>query len=171
MGLFPGPAAGPSVSQLANLLPRATATMGRYAAEESDPEKSCKTRGSYLRVHYKNTRETVKAVRGMKLRRAMAFLENVKEKKEIVPFTRHNGDVGRHAQCKQWGHAQGRWPKKSAEFVLGLLKNCEANAEFKGLDVDAMIIRHAMVNRAPKMRRRTYLPTVALARTRAPRAT
>jgi len=122
----------------------------------ASPSAACKTRGSYLRVHYKNTRETVKTVRGMHLRRAMKFLENVQEKKEIVPFTRHNGDVGRKAQCKQWGHAQGRWPKKSAVFVLGLLKNAEANAELKGLDVDSLVIRHAMVNRAPKMRRRTF---------------
>ena len=27
--------------------------------------------------------------------------------------------------------SQGRWPKKSAEFLLQLLKNAESNAEFK----------------------------------------
>jgi len=34
-------------------------------------------------------------------------------------------------QAKAWGVTQGRWPKKSAEFVLQLLKNAESNAEFK----------------------------------------
>ena len=33
------------------------------------------------------------------------------------------------------GHRVGG-PKKSAEFLLHMLKNAESNAEFKGLDVD-----------------------------------
>merc|ERR1712140_31100 len=45
---------------------------------------------------------------------------------------------------------------KSAEFLLQLLKNAESNAEYKGLDPDHLVIEHGQVNRAPKMRRRTY---------------
>merc|ERR1711955_161281 len=52
--------------------------------------------------------------------------------------------------------SQGRWPQKSAEFLLHLLKNAESNAEYKGLDADHLVISHIQVNRAPKMRRRTY---------------
>merc|ERR1712061_576576 len=47
-------------------------------------------------------------------------------------------------------------PKKSCEFLLNLLKNAESNAECKGLDGDRLVIDHIQVNRAPKMRRRTY---------------
>ncbi|KAB1267177.1 60S ribosomal protein L17 [Camelus dromedarius] len=32
----------------------------------------------------------------------------------------------------------------------------ESNAEFKGLDVDSLVIEHIQVNKAPKMRCRTY---------------
>jgi ribosomal protein uL22 len=49
-----------------------------------------------------------------------------------------------------------RWPHKSAEFLLHMLKNAESNAEYKGLDADHLVIEHIQVNRAPKMRRRTY---------------
>merc|ERR1712002_74440 len=76
--------------------------------------------------------------------------------KEIIPFRRFNGGVGRCAQAKHWKTTQGRWPKKSAEFLLQMLKNAESNAEFKGLDTDHLVIDHIQVNRAPKMRRRTY---------------
>lgn len=31
-------------------------------------------------------------------------------------------------------------PKKSAEFLLQMLKNTDSNAELKGLDVDSLII-------------------------------
>jgi len=50
----------------------------------------------------------------------------------------------------------GRWPKKSAEFLLQLLKNAESNADYKGLDVDRLVIEHIQVNHAPCLRRRTY---------------
>merc|ERR1711992_446135 len=82
--------------------------------------------------------------------------KNVTEQKECVPFRRFNGGVGRCAQAKHWKTTQGRWPKKSAEFLLQMLKNAESNAEFKGLDTDHLVIDHIQVNRAPKMRRRTY---------------
>ena len=48
-------------------------------------------------------------------------------------------------QAKQWGTTQGRWPKKSAEFLLQLLKNAESNADLKGLDVDHLVIDHIQV--------------------------
>jgi len=130
--------------------------MGRYSAEPSNPAKSCKARGSNLRVHFKNTRETAQAIKKMPLRRATRYLKNVIGHRECVPFRRYNGGVGRCAQAKNFGTSQGRWPKKSAEFLQQLLRNAEANADLKGLDVDRLVIEHIQVNRAPKMRRRTY---------------
>nr|ACO15048.1 60S ribosomal protein L17 [Caligus clemensi] len=130
--------------------------MGRYATEPDNPTKSAKARGSNLRVHFKNTRESAQAIKKMSLHRATTYLKNVINQKEIIPFRRFMGGVGRHAQAKVHGTAQGRWPKKSAEFLLHLLKNAESNAEFKGLDVDHLVIDHIQVNRAPHMRRRTY---------------
>jgi len=57
---------------------------------------------------------------------------------------------------KQFGATRARWPVKSAEFLLGLLKNAEANAEVKGLDCSNLVVSHIQVNQAPKQRRRTY---------------
>ncbi|CAK9290688.1 unnamed protein product [Gordionus sp. m RMFG-2023] len=130
--------------------------MTRYSFEPETASKCVKARGSNLRVHFKNTRETAHAIRHMHLRRAIRYLKNVIVKKEIVPFKRYNGGVGRKAQAKVWKWTQGRWPKKSAEFLLQLLKNAESNAEYKGLDTDHLVIEHIQVNRAQKMRRRTY---------------
>nr|QBH72827.1 60S ribosomal protein L17 [Frankliniella cephalica] len=130
--------------------------MGRYSHEPEVVVKSCKARGSNLRVHFKNTREAAKTIRKMSLRRAVKYLKNVTEKKECVPFRRFNGGVGRCAQAKAWKTTQGRWPKKSAEFLIQLLKNAESNADYRGLDVDRLVIEHIQVNRAPCLRRRTY---------------
>lgn len=88
-------------------------------------------RGSDMRVHFKNTRESAIAIRNMELNKAKKYLEDVLAHKRVIPFHRFCGGVGRTAQAKNEGQttAQGRWPKKSAEFLLGLLKNAESNAE------------------------------------------
>ena len=59
---------------------------------------ACKARGVELRVHFKNTRETAQAIKGMHLRKAIRYLNDVMEKKQIVPFRRFSGGVGRKAQ-------------------------------------------------------------------------
>ncbi|KAI0407497.1 60S ribosomal protein L17 [Xylaria palmicola] len=130
--------------------------MVRYAATEIESAKSARARGSYLRVSFKNTRETAQAINGWKLTRAVKFLENVREKSEAVPMRRYAGSTGRTAQGKQFGVSRARWPVKSAEFLLGLLKNAESNADAKGLDTSNLIVKHIQVNQAPKQRRRTY---------------
>merc|ERR1712138_339629 len=125
-----------------------------YARTLDNEAESCKARGSHLRVHFKNTRETCHAIRGMMLKKAQSYLQHVIEKKEAIPFRRYCGGVGRTAQAKNAGstNGQARWPKKSAEFVLNLL----SNAELKSLDMDSLFISHAQVNRAQQQRRRTY---------------
>ena len=51
---------------------------------------------------------------------------------------------------------QGWWPKKSAKFLLHMLRNAESSAELKGLDVGSLVIEHIQVNKALKMWHRTY---------------
>jgi hypothetical protein len=70
----------------------------RYAATEIDSAKSARARGSYLRVSFKNTRETAQAINGWKLQRALTYLENVQSKSEAVPMRRYAGSTGRTAQ-------------------------------------------------------------------------
>ena len=76
----------------------AGAKMTKYSTEPENPSKSCKARGSYLRVHFKNTHETAQAIKKMHIRKAYRYLKDVVEKKQIIPFRRFNGGVGRKAQ-------------------------------------------------------------------------
>ena len=105
--------------------------MVHYTRNPDNNAKACKAKGSNLRVSYKNTYETATTIKQMTLQRAQRFLRNVVKKRECVPFHRYNGGIGRCAQAKSWRASQGRWPKKSAHFLLDLLKNAESNAIFK----------------------------------------
>ena len=117
---------------------------------------AAKCRISDLRAHYKNTYEVARATKGMKLKRAIQYMENVLEHRQIIPFRRYTGGVGRHAQCKAFKHTQGRWPEKSVKAVRELLINLKANAETAKLNVDDCVINHVVVQRAVAGRRRTY---------------
>jgi len=96
------------------------------------------------------------AIKGMQLKKARTYLEAVLNHKRAIPFRRFTGGIGRKAQAKPFRAAQCRWPKKSCEYLLSLLQNAESNAETKELSVNKLVITHIQVNRAPKMRRRTY---------------
>ncbi len=109
-----------------------------------------------MRAHYKNTYEVARAVKGMKLLKAIKYLEAVLEHKQIIPYRMYTGGVGRHAQVKAFKHTLGRWPQKSVTHVLGLCRNLQSNAESKGLEVEKCVITHSQANRAVAGRRRTY---------------
>ena len=120
------------------------------------PLIAAKTRVDDLRAHFKNTYETARAVKGLKLKRAIKYLEDVLEHRDCIPYRRFTGHVGRTTQAKLHGVTQGRFPEKSVRYVLQLLKNLQANAEAKGLDVESTYISHFAVQRAIQGRRRTY---------------
>ncbi|CAE6434762.1 unnamed protein product [Rhizoctonia solani] len=132
--------------------------MVRYAsaALAANPEKTARARGEYLRTHFKNMREVAAALTGLKLTKAYAYLENVKEHKQVIPFRRFSGGVGRASQAKEFGATLGRWPAKSLRFILRLLKNAESNADAKSLELEELTIKNIVVQQAPKTRRRTY---------------
>lgn len=133
--------------------------MPKYSAEErDDPNKVAKARASSLRVHFKNMREVGHAIKGMKLVKAQAYLEDVVQRKQAVPFKRFTGGRGRHAQAKNLNApgSQVGWPIKACNHFISLLTNVAANAELKDLDLEACKIVHVQVNRAVKQRRRTY---------------
>ena len=125
-----------------------------YSREPTVQGKAVKTAGRDLRIHYKNTYETARAVKGMTLKKAEDYLKDVLAQRRCVPFLRYYGGIGRTGQAKEFGKSLGRWPVKSVRTVLGLLQNLKANANVKGLK--DVTINHVQVNRAAKGRRRTY---------------
>jgi hypothetical protein len=62
-------------------------------------------------VWWQNTREAANTIKRMPLKRAVAFLKNVIQHKECVPFRRYNGGVGRCAQVCSSIFCISRWLK------------------------------------------------------------
>ncbi|MEM2080928.1 MAG: 50S ribosomal protein L22 [Candidatus Bathyarchaeia archaeon] len=122
--------------------------------EELDPEKTAKASGRELRVSHKASREVCRAIKGMMLANAKAYLKAVIAKKKAVPFRKYKKKLGHRAGLTR--AAAGRYPVKAAEQILRLLESAEANAENKGLDVDRLRILHAAAYPGVKIKR--YMP-------------
>ncbi len=71
------------------------------------------------------------------------FLEKVIALKTPVPYTIAVKDLGHKP-----GIGPGRFPQKAAKYFLQAVKSVEANAQFKGLDVNSLVISKILVNKA-----------------------
>lgn len=100
--------------------------------------KAARAYGNELRTSWKNSMNIVIAIKGMKVRDAEKYLENVIALKQAVPMVRRNRKI-----AAKPGIGKGRYPAKSADRTLKVLRNAINNAEYQGLDPDNMVIIHA----------------------------
>lgn len=114
-------------------------------SEKFDPANTAKAMAYELNVSPKHCIEILREIRGKKLSSAKTFLEDVIAKKRSVPFKRFNRNVGHKRHQSGWD--AGRYPVKACGEILTVIKNAEANAEYKGLDTDNMRVIHAASKR------------------------
>ena len=125
-----------------------------YSGKEFDPERTVKCAGRELRISPKHAVEICRTLKGMKLEKAKSFLETVVKKQNPVAFRRYKKEVPHRSLSENW--YAGRYPVKAAGKILNVLKELEANAEYKGLDVEKLKIVHAAAHRGLKIR--NYIP-------------
>jgi len=128
----------------------------KYAIIGLDPDKTAKAVGRDVRVSPKPVREICNCIKGMSLEKAKRFLEDVIDMKTPVPFKRYKGKRAHKKGLDRFKWYAGRYPVKAAKEVLNVLENAENNAEYKGLDIDRIKIIHAMVHKAPVIKK--YIP-------------
>ena len=112
--------------------------MRGYTFTGTASETVARARGIELHMSPKKTYEVMNAIRGLSLEEARTFLEEVVELKRPVPFRRYNQEVAHKRRV-----GPGRYPKKVAKQLLGILQNAESNAEYEGMDTDALFVRVA----------------------------
>jgi len=119
----------------------------------SDPETSAKAFGKDMPCSPKSGRNVARAIKGMPVTRAKQFLTEVAELKTAVPFLVRKRKI---AHRKGEGFGPGKYPKKVAQYFLKVLESAEANAEYKGLDTDNLVITHASAYQGTVLK--AYIP-------------
>jgi len=112
-----------------------------YSIIGIDPDRTAKASGRNMRCSPKHCREICNEIRGMMLDKAMDLLNEVIKEKAWIPYRRHKKKRAHHSGMKKW-HTGGH-PVKASRHILKVLRNAEANADNKGLDIDRLKIIHA----------------------------
>ncbi|RLF12385.1 MAG: 50S ribosomal protein L22 [Thermoprotei archaeon] len=125
-----------------------------YSLQNYDPDRMARASGRDLRVSWKKAVEVCRFIKGRKLSQARELLERVLRKEIMIPFTRFRKKRAHHGSIN--GHPSGGYPIRVVREVLKILRNVEANAESKGLDVEKLVIIHAAAHKGMVIRK--YIP-------------
>jgi large subunit ribosomal protein L22 len=106
----------------------------------SDASTTARAYGRDLPCSPKSGRNVARAIKGMPVERAKTFLDEVAALKTPVPFFVRKRKI---AHRRGQGFGPGKYPKKVAECFLKVLQSAEANAEYKGLEKERLVITHA----------------------------
>ena len=113
--------------------------------EEVNEAKTARAMAKSLKISPKHSVEICNALRGMEVEKAITYLNDVIEMKKSVPFKRHNKKVGHRKGQEGW--PSGRYPVKASKAILNVLNNAVANAEYKGMDTENLVIEHISSHR------------------------
>jgi len=128
-----------------------------YSVKFEDESKIAKAVRYDIPVSIKYMREIAYTLKGMKLKDAIRFLEDVAKLKQPVPFRRYHGKLShKRGLADRFKWPIGRYPVKGAKYTLEVLRNVEANAENKGLDKDKLVIVHIAAHKGITLKR--YMP-------------
>jgi large subunit ribosomal protein L22 len=109
--------------------------MRGYTFEAKGTDEVARARAIEMPMSPKKTYEVLNAIRGLPLERAKSLLEDVLDEKKAIPFRRYNQEV-----AHKRGTGPGRYPIKVCKSVLQVLQNAEANAEYEGIDTEALVV-------------------------------
>ena len=110
-----------------------------YYSTVADPASTAQAYGRDMPCSPKSGRNVARAIKGMPVARAKTFLEEVVAIKTPVPFKVRV----RKIHHRKGGMGPGRYPVQTAKCMLKVLESAEANAEYKGLDKDRLVITHS----------------------------
>lgn len=120
----------------------------KYSFQGFDPKNEVKVSGRNMPISHKQCYEIANFIRGKQIDAAIKLLESVLVQKRAVPYHRFNRDI-----ChKAGGVGPGRYPRKSSEQIIALLKNLKGQAQDKGLDTNKVFVIHAAMQKAAKLR-------------------
>ena len=110
-----------------------------YYSTVADPATTAQAYGRDLPCSPKSGRNVARAIKGMPVARAKQFLEDVMDLKTAVPFKVRV----RKIHHRKGGMGPGRYPVQTVKCMLKVLESAEANAEYKGLDKERLVITHS----------------------------
>lgn len=114
--------------------------MGISYSVDADPETTAKAMLRERHMSNKHSKEVAREIKGRTVGDAKAYLQDVIDEVQSVPFKSHNAGAGHRSDVDGWD--AGKYPEKVSGEFLDLLENVEANADHQGFDGESMEIVH-----------------------------
>jgi len=119
--------------------------MGINYSVDADPDRTAKAMLRERHMSNKHSKEVAREIKGRTVADAQAYLQDVLDKTQSVPFKSHNTGAGHRSDIDGWD--AGKYPEKVSNEFLDLLENVEANADHQGFDGASMEIVHVAAHK------------------------
>ncbi len=116
-----------------------------YSYKKYDKERMARACAIALPVSTKQSVELCRFIRNRTVKKAKELLNGVAQLKTPVPFRRYIMDLGHKKKI-----GPGSYPAKAAKEFLKLVEGVEANAQFKGLNTNNLVIIHIKADKSSK---------------------
>jgi len=113
----------------------------KYAHKVEEEKRVARAQGYDYDASYKDLTNVCSAIRGKPLAEAKKILDDAIALTKAIPYKRFSKGMGHRSDL---GGRKGRYPKKEAKIMQGLLKNAAANAAFKGMDAAKLFVKSAI---------------------------
>jgi large subunit ribosomal protein L22 len=131
-----------------------------YQAKAGSEKKAAKAVAKNQPVSTKYATELCRFVKGKRLAAVEKSLQGIIKKEEFLPLRKYNKKVPHRKGQAVQGVKSGRFPKNLCKVFLSLLESVKANADFKGLDSDSLMVAHCFASRG--FARRSVQPKGAI---------
>jgi len=110
-------------------------------------KKTAKAIAANAPVSLKYSTEIAREIKGKRLEWAVSFLQDIALKKRHLPLRRYIKEVP-HRKGNAISHSKtGRYPKRCVLKWMELLKQAKANADYKGLNAESLMVIHAFASK------------------------
>ncbi len=117
-----------------------------YQMQFSDEKKIAKAIAANQRISTKYATEMCREIKGKPLAKAVAMIQRIMEKKQYLPLRKYNKEVAHRKGAALSGTKSGRFPERCCKVFLKVLDSVKANADFKGLDAENLLIVHCFAS-------------------------
>ena len=97
-------------------------------------------------ISLKYATEICREIKGKPLKKAVGFMERILSHETFLPLLKYRRNIPHRKGESKSGVKSGRFPEKPCKAFIGLLNSVKANADFKGLDAENLIIVHAFAS-------------------------
>jgi ribosomal protein uL22 len=118
-----------------------------------------KARTEFMPISFKESVEICRAIRGLSTKKAENYLNDVIAHKRPIKYIRYHTDTP-HRKGKGFG--PGRFPAKSSKFILGVLKNAVANAQYLNLDKENLYVKISKADRSMSKEKQGRYSTIEI---------